>query len=257
MKIWVLAENTACREDLAAEHGLSLYIETGNRRILFDMGQSSAFLKNAETLKLSLSQVDIAVLSHGHYDHGGGLEAFLAENSRAKIYVNQYAFEPHFHGPEKYIGLPPELSQNPRLTFTRETAVIAPGILLYPQCPQLFPLDPGGLEVLEDGRRKPEDFRHEQYLLVEENGKRILFSGCSHRGIRSIAAFFQPDILIGGFHLMKGEDPRILEETARTLLALPTRYYTGHCTGQAAFAFLKERMGDRLQPFSTGTVLEI
>ena len=77
MKLWVLMENTACREDLAKEHGLSLYLQTGERHILFDAGQSGAFADNARAMGVDLEQVDTAVLSHGHYDHGGGLNRFL------------------------------------------------------------------------------------------------------------------------------------------------------------------------------------
>ena len=76
MKISVLAENTACDNLFDCEHGLSLYIDTGKNKILFDMGQSNLFEKNAEKLGIDLSEVDIAILSHGHYDHGGGLKRF-------------------------------------------------------------------------------------------------------------------------------------------------------------------------------------
>ena len=92
MKITVLMENTAARETLAAEHGLSLYIQTAHRNILFDMGQTDAFARNAQALGIDLAQVDTAVLSHGHYDHGGGLEKFLEINKTAPIYINLYAF---------------------------------------------------------------------------------------------------------------------------------------------------------------------
>ena len=98
MKIWTLMENAAAREDLAAEHGLSLLIETGAHRILFDSGQSGAFADNAEKMGLNLGTVDLAVLSHGHYDHSGGLLRFLEYNDRAKIYVDQYAFDCCWHG---------------------------------------------------------------------------------------------------------------------------------------------------------------
>ena len=104
----------------------------------------------------------------------------------------------------------------------------------------------------------PDDFRHEQYLLIEEQGKRILISGCSHKGILNIARWFRPDVLIGGFHFMKmdPEDPR-LEQAALALLELPTVYYTGHCTGQEQFAKLKQWMGDRLHYISAGTKFEV
>jgi 7,8-dihydropterin-6-yl-methyl-4-(beta-D-ribofuranosyl)aminobenzene 5'-phosphate synthase len=97
-------ENTSCREDLACEHGLRLYIETENHKILFDAGQSAAFAENAEKLGVDLRKVDLAVLSHGHYDHGGGLERFLEINQKAPVYVSSYAFEPHYSA-NGYIGL--------------------------------------------------------------------------------------------------------------------------------------------------------
>ena len=77
MRIISLVENTSVNDAIKAEHGLSLYIESKNYKILFDMGQTDLFLKNAKRLGVDLSQVDIAILSHGHYDHGGGLEEFL------------------------------------------------------------------------------------------------------------------------------------------------------------------------------------
>ena len=91
-------ENTAAGENLAAEHGLSLLIETGEHRILFDAGQTGAFADNAARLGLDLSTVDLAVLSHGHYDHGGGLARFLEINCHAPVYVNPHVFEPHYNG---------------------------------------------------------------------------------------------------------------------------------------------------------------
>ena len=105
MKIINLVENTTSRQDVEAEHGLSLYVETEGHKILFDMGQTDMFSKNAEAMGVDLSQVDIAVLSHGHYDHGGGLEKFLSINKKAPIFISQYAFGDYYNGSEKYIGL--------------------------------------------------------------------------------------------------------------------------------------------------------
>jgi len=98
MKITALVENTSCDPDLGAEHGLSLYIETRRQKILFDMGQTDLFVSNAERLGINLSEVDLAVLSHGHYDHGGGLRRFLEINKRATVYLSRYAFEAHYNG---------------------------------------------------------------------------------------------------------------------------------------------------------------
>lgn len=255
MKIVTLMENTACREDLSCEHGLSLYLETENHKILFDAGQSAVFAENAEKLGVDLRQVDFAVLSHGHYDHGGGLETFLEINQNAPVYVNHHAFEGHYNAKGKDIGLSARLQKNGRLRFTDGALALGEGLYLNTlSCP---PSDSSGLTVMRSGRLCPEDFCHEQYLLVEEAGRKILVSGCSHKGILNIVAHFQPDILIGGFHFMKIEDQAVLRHAAQTLLQYPTTYYTGHCTGEAQYAYLKKLMGNRLHSLSTGRVLDI
>ena len=253
MRIVTLVENTACREDLTAEHGLSLYIETGEHRILFDAGQSAAFGNNAEKLGVDLSRTDHAVLSHGHYDHGGGLSVFLEINKTAPVWMNPYAFEEHYNANDKYIGLDPELKGSERIRFAEDGMRIGNGLTLYSRIPCPEPIRPFGLTVREKKGPVPEDFRHEQYLLVEEKGKRILISGCSHRGILNILDHFRPDVLIGGFHFMKmdpeGEE---LEAAARRLRGYPTVYYTGHCTGQNQYEALKKILGSQLHSLTTG-----
>ena len=254
MKIVTLMENTACRDDLRFEHGLSLYIETETKKILFDAGQSAAFADNAQRLGVDLTTVDFAVLSHGHYDHGGGLKKFLEINEAAPVYVSSHAFQPHYSA-NGYIGLDLDLREYDRIRHVAEKTTLSRGMTLL----QLdgAPMDTAGLEMEENGIRKPDDFRHEQYLLLEEQGKRILISGCSHKGILQIADTFRPDILIGGFHFMKMEDETKLAEAAKRLLAYDTVYYTGHCTGQKQYDFLKSIMGERLHYISAGSVMEI
>lgn len=253
MKIVTLLENTTCREDLRREHGLSLYLESQGHRLLFDMGQTDLFAENAQLLEVDLSTVEAAVLSHGHYDHGGGLTRFLQINHHAKVYASTHAFEPHYNAQNRNIGLtPPDQS---RMIFVEKSTTILPGFSLHilPQPP----VDTAGLQRMEGGRLVPEDFRHEQYLLVEEDGKRILFSGCTHKGIVQIARAFRPDVLIGGFHLSKIQDESVLGTIADALLALPTRYYTGHCTGTEQFGYLKQKMGARLEKLATGVQVEL
>lgn len=252
MKIVVLTENTKCREDLGCEHGLSLYIETGCCRILFDMGQTALFAENAAQLGIDLAEVDFAVLSHGHYDHGGGMEKFLEINKKAPVYLTREAFTPHFNASGKYIGLEQALAQSGRLAYIGDFQEIAPGIALH-TCnglAQPWPADAYGLTAGTEGQ--PDGFRHEQYLLIEEAGKRICISGCSHKGIRNIVHWFRPDVLVGGFHFMKLDDREKLEEAAGTLLEYDTVYYTGHCTGEKQTAVLKAIMGSRLKAISTG-----
>ena len=244
MKITVLAENTAFDERFEAEHGLSLYIETEHCQIFFDMGQSDLFERNAETCGIDLSKVDFAVLSHGHYDHGGGLKRFLALNHTAPVYLSRFAFEPHYNGSEKYIGLDISLKEEKRLIFTDDSYQIAQGISLFSCNNRSKRLDLGsfGLNMTENGEFKPDDFRHEQYLLIEENGKRILFSGCSHKGILNIAQWFSPDVLIGGFHFSKLPLDDTLKSYAEELNRYHTDYYTCHCTGDEQYRMMKQYM---------------
>ena len=262
MRITVLVENTACRADVAAEHGLSLYIETGGRRILFDTGQTDAFAENARALGVDLAAVDLAVLSHGHYDHGGGLARFLQLNDRAPVYVHPLAFEPHYNGPVKSIGLDPMPLRTGRLVLTGGDVTLGDALSLH-DCahrPRPHPAHGAGLGVMRGGVLLPDDFAHEQYLLIREGGRRILISGCSHKGIENIAGWFSPDVLVGGFHLSKldpaADAPR-LRALADALLASPATFYTGHCTGTAIFDALHDVMGERLHALSTGMTMEI
>lgn len=258
MKIISLAENTSCAENIGSEHGLSLYIEANNTKLLFDMGQSGLFAENAEKLGVNLSEVDIAVLSHGHYDHGGGLSRFLEINSKAPVYLSRYAFEPHYNGTEKYIGLDIALMRNERLIFIDDSKKISNGMTLY-SCNSLerrYMLDSSGLTVKQENSFLPDDFRHEQYLLIEENNKKILISGCSHKGIMDITRWFIPDVLVGGFHFSKLPLDETLAEYARILENSGTTFHTCHCTGVEQFEFMKKYM-KRLSYLSGGQEISI
>lgn len=243
MKITALTENTSAR-GLPAEHGLSLFVETETCSFLFDMGQTALFARNAEALGIDLNTADFAVLSHGHYDHGGGLRTFLALNGHAPVYMSRYAFEPHYNGTEKYIGLDQGLKESGRIVFVEDERTVREGITAIGRisAPKIMDFGSCGLNMIRDGRFLEEDFRHEQYLLAEENGKKILFSGCSHRGILNIMRWFRPDVLIGGFHLSKFPLDETLDACAKALNAYPTAYYTCHCTGTEQYRFLKERV---------------
>ncbi len=254
MKITVLAENTAINQDFGFEHGLSLFIETQGKRILFDFGQTDLFQKNAKKLNIDLKNIDFAILSHGHYDHGGGIPCFLRENNEASLFINENAFGDYYNGTEKYIGLDKSIQGNQRFVFTKDKYPMSENICLY-SCNNLEKVqetNPFGLKKMTENRFTDDDFLHEQYLLIEEKGKKFLFSGCSHKGLLNIMEWFKPDYFIGGFHFSKIENERELSEIAQKLLSRNTKYLTCHCTGIKQYEALKAIMGDKLDYLSAG-----
>lgn len=259
MKITTLIENTSLRDDLTAEHGLSLYIETGSCNILFDTGQTGAFADNAEKLGIDLTDVDFCVLSHGHYDHGGGLKRFLEINDHAPVYINCHAFGEYFSS-GTYIGLDPLLEGNSRLIPVSDVLEIQPGVTLCSCNDLLRPFSFGvfGQSVRQNGTHTEDSYLHEQYLLLEEHGQKYCFSGCSHKGLLNILSWFRPDVFFGGFHFIR-MDPRgsELRSALHQLVKFPTRYYTGHCTGAEQYAVLKKTLGTQLDYMHTGTAISL
>lgn len=274
MKIVTLLENTACRAGLCAAHGLSLYIETPRHKILFDTGPNGDFLANAQALGVDLAAVDTAVLSHGHYDHGGGLAAFCEANSQAELLIHMDAFGDFYaldQGKKpRYIGLDPDLWQiESRVLPTGGLLRLDEELTLFADEGDDFPALAASakLQVRTEEGFRPDDFRHEQNLLIQAGGKAVLIAGCAHRGIvniRSRAAELlgrMPDAVFGGFHLFEltpgPAADALIDDTGRALLEGDTVYYTGHCTGAYAYERLSAILGDRLRPMTGGAVIEV
>lgn len=263
MNITMLMENTPYADGFLAEHGLSIYIETDDHHILFDMGQSDGFITNAQTLGVDLDSVDIAILSHGHYDHGGGLDAFLRLNHHAHVYINQYAFEPHFHGADRSIGINPDLASHPQVILVEDKLEID-SVLSLCACndwPRPYLMGSYGLNAEHNGVLGPDAFYHEQYLTITENGQRIVISGCSHKGVLNIMNWLAPDYLIGGFHFMNinpnSPEREVLDEAAHVLMQYPAKYFTCHCTGLEPYQYLKSILKDRLDYLASGQRITI
>ena len=261
MKIKVLAENTACNEHFSCEHGLSLYVEA-ERKILFDSGQTNLFSDNAKTMGIDLTQIDFAVLSHGHYDHSGGMLKFAEINEKAPIYINKNAFGEFYNGTEKFIGIDKKLADT-NIVLTGESFRITDNIELFTCNTEraLYETQSIGLNELKDCNFLQDSFLHEQYMLINDKGRKILFSGCSHKGILNIIEWVKPDVFIGGFHLVK-LDPQAdgknqLDMIAEKLLKTDCTYYTCHCTGIEQYKYLKEKMQDKLTYISSGYEFEI
>lgn len=278
MKVTVLMENTAPEScGLAAEHGLSLYIEHRGHRLLLDAGSSGRFADNARQLGVDLSAVEAAVLSHGHYDHGDGLRRFFSLNGRAPVYIRPGAEGAYFgmdpEGP-RYIGVHRDIWADFRSRFVEAEGVcpLMEGAWLVPGTVR----DPAFAGQAADLLFKrgeddfiPDDYRHEQSLVLEGEAGLVVFNSCSHRGIVNIVRgvleqFTDKGVfaVVGGFHMFGRLDsgmnctPEYVYRVADALKELGVKeIHTGHCTGEAAFALLRERFGPGCHALSAGQVL--
>lgn len=274
MRVTVLMENSTPSSRLAARHGLSLWLELDDgRRVLFDMGPNDGFLANARSLGVDVTEADLAVVSHGHYDHGGGLGAFLAACGDAgrdvPVYVREHAFEEHVSGtPERHhaIGLDPALATDPRVRLTGERCDLGGGLALFSTARRAHPTARSNGRLMErrDGALVPDRFLHEQSLLVREGDRLALVSGCSHGGVLNLMdaaeglAGAPLTSVVAGFHLMDPsggtvEDEGLTRSLARELAARPARYLTCHCTGTDAFALLRDELGGRVSYLHVGS----
>lgn len=270
MKIVTLVENSTGHEGCIAEHGLCLYVETVSHKLLLDTGQTEALLHNADVLGIDLSAVDTAVLSHGHYDHAGGILPFLSRNSSACIYMQRTAAEEHYHG-ERYIGIDPAIPNLPQTVLLDGDLRIDEELSLFTGITgrRLFSRGNAVLRVRRGGEAVCDDFRHEQCLVIAEGEKRVLLSGCAHNGVLNILDTYYarygalPDAVLTGFHMMQREGVCTAEaladirETARVLAQMPTVFYSGHCTGDIAFSEMQQIMGDRLRALHTGIAADL
>lgn len=274
MRVTVLMENSTPSSRLAARHGLSLWLELDDgRRVLFDMGPNDGFLANARSLGVDVTEADLAVVSHGHYDHGGGLGAFLAACGDAgrdvPVYVREHAFEEHVSGtPERHhaIGLDPALATDPRVRPTGERCDLGGGLALFSTARRAHPTARSNGRLMErrDGALVPDRFLHEQSLLVREGDRLALVSGCSHGGVLNLMDAAEElagaplTSVVAGFHLMDPsggtvEDEGLTRSLARELAARPARYLTCHCTGTDAFALLRDKLGGRVSYLHVGS----
>ncbi|AKL96985.1 metal-dependent hydrolase beta-lactamase superfamily II [Clostridium aceticum] len=275
MKIVTLLENRTTSKDYKCKHGLSLYIETIKHKILFDTGANHYFIDNARKMGVNLEEIDVAIISHGHYDHGGGLEDFLKINNRAKVYIGKEAFNSHIiklFGLINYnIGLKKVLRNNERFIKIDGTLNIDDELTLFSDITEskLLPLGNNKLyKKNETGAVIQDDFNHEINLLVKENNTYNLICGCAHKGIINIINRAKEltdaniKTVIGGFHLMgmkikNPENQGFLEKLERNLSSNGTeKYYTCHCTGKHAYDYLRQKMTN-IGELKTGMTIDM
>lgn len=269
MRATVMVDNRK-NDKLQGEWGLSIYIEYRGKKLLLDAGASGLFVTNAQKLGIELEEIDLAVLSHAHYDHANGMKAFFEKNSKAKFYLRESSAENCYSKMwvlHKYIGIPKNiLSEYPdRIMFAEGDLQIGDGMYLIPhKTPGLEAIGKREKMYQKKGSRwQPDDFSHEQSLVMETEKGLIIFNSCSHGGavniINEIAATFPGKkiyALIGGFHLYNKSSSEV-RELGKRIKETGIQYVcTGHCTGERAYAVLKEELGDILHQLQTGMVME-
>lgn len=268
MIIKVLVENTAISTEYGSVHGLCLYVETAEHKILFDLGPDKLFLENAEKLGVKIDEIDTVVISHGHVDHGGALGLFLQQNHHAKVYLHKKAFDRHFSkmlGLYIGIGLDDSLATHEQIVLTEGNLKLDEELTIITDVREreLYPQSNRNLYTVENGKKIRDDFSHEQSLLICEGKHKVLLAGCAHCGIVNILSKANRDLgecvthVIGGFHIWKDKSPELVREIARRLKGCDTRYYTCHCTGQKNYVLLREELKEQIQYVPVGTVLEI
>jgi len=280
VKISCVVENTATfSSEFYAKHGLSILIEDGNTKVLFDTGDSpEVFKKNMELLN-GFENLNQVVLSHGHYDHTGGL-AYILKDTSADILMHEKAILSKYilrNGKTKFIGTNGDCitkkssinindQEKPeRVEFISKTIEIAPHIYIFPEISLKYDfeeLDPSFL-VLDKDNFIMDSFEDELVLVIKTDKGLVVLSGCGHRGIvntvSSVVEYFDDDVyaVIGGTHLVSADEDR-LNKTSKELKKFdPDHLILGHCNGLDAICRFKKEFKIKFQTLESGREIDI
>jgi 7,8-dihydropterin-6-yl-methyl-4-(beta-D-ribofuranosyl)aminobenzene 5'-phosphate synthase len=272
--ITTLIENAVAQggKSLLAEHGLSFYIEAGDRRILFDTGQNLAISNNARELGIELNQIDIAVLSHGHYDHTGGLQSLLECNSNFTLYAHPDVFNQKVKQQNdgyKYIGIPLDKSAIEKFGVTvkldKNAVEILPGIMTSGEIPLIndFEAVESGFFIKKDRVVNPDTLADDQALILDTEKGLVVLLGCSHRGVINTLTHVthltgkrKIHAILGGLHLGKATEGKLRKIMDHLHTYGLEKIGVGHCTGPRAFLGLANEFADRVYLNTVGNQME-
>lgn len=267
--VTTLIDDTAS-ENLRAEHGLSLWLEYRDKKILFDTGQSDLLLRNAKILGIDLADTDGIVISHGHYDHTGGLFAVIDIAKNANLYIHPEALGPKFtqRGNNiRNIGMTPStkerihaLDEGKRVVWTEMPTEVLPGLFITSQIPRNTHFeDTGGAFFMSHHCKKNDKLIDDQALFFETQNGLVVLLGCAHSGVINTLDYVvklsgQERIYgaIGGMHLLNASAERI-EYTIEAFRRYKVQKIgLAHCTGLKAAEQFKDAFADQCFICSVG-----